>query len=233
MLADSLDWTYAFAPLSIIICILIVAMHRSVTPSNVFAMISSMACAAILLTLFLPSEVKLFSCFISAGIWFLYAFAVTISVWCGSFEDGRSVKKACFYIACVFSAAAVSNIAAYVFPVQDSTLLVIVAVLLAFSLALALASGNTSASRYAEGPAAFDSGDACRAIARAKDLTERECDVFCLLAKGYSLKSIAEKLYVSENTVKSHRRRIYLKLGINSRQELIDLVEASEEAPSR
>ena len=35
---------------------------------------------------------------------------------------------------------------------------------------------------------------------------------------------ISEKLFVSENTVKSHVKSIYQKLGIHVRSELIDLV---------
>lgn len=65
----------------------------------------------------------------------------------------------------------------------------------------------------------------CKALASRRALTEREYDVLCLLARGYSIKGIADRLLLSENTVKSHRRRIYLKLEINSRQSLIELIE--------
>ena len=36
---------------------------------------------------------------------------------------------------------------------------------------------------------------------------------------------IAETLVISENTARGHVRRLYTKLGVHSRQELIDLVE--------
>lgn len=39
---------------------------------------------------------------------------------------------------------------------------------------------------------------------------------------------IAEILFVSENTVRTHSKRIYVKLDIHKRQELIDLVESFE-----
>ena len=45
-----------------------------------------------------------------------------------------------------------------------------------------------------------------------------------LLAQGRTVHGISEKLYVSENTVKSHIKSIYLKLDIHSRAELIELV---------
>ena len=37
---------------------------------------------------------------------------------------------------------------------------------------------------------------------------------------------IAQKMVVSVNTVRSHRQRIYNKLGVHSSQELLDLVES-------
>ena len=55
-------------------------------------------------------------------------------------------------------------------------------------------------------------------------LTDREIDVVSLLSQGYSYKKIAEQLYISMSTVQSHTRNIYRKCGVNSKQELIDLV---------
>lgn len=39
---------------------------------------------------------------------------------------------------------------------------------------------------------------------------------------------IAELLFVSENTVRTHSKHIYVKLDVRKRQELIDLVERFE-----
>lgn len=65
----------------------------------------------------------------------------------------------------------------------------------------------------------------CSALAKRCKLTARELDTLLLLVKGRSTPYIAETLYLSENTVKTYRRRIYAKLGIHNKQELIDLVE--------
>ena len=40
--------------------------------------------------------------------------------------------------------------------------------------------------------------------------------------------SIAEELFISENTVRTHCKHIYSKLDIHSRQELSDLVSSAE-----
>ena len=45
------------------------------------------------------------------------------------------------------------------------------------------------------------------------------------LCKGRTKAYIAEALYLTENTVKTHSKRIYAKLGIHSKRELLDLVE--------
>jgi DNA-binding NarL/FixJ family response regulator len=54
-------------------------------------------------------------------------------------------------------------------------------------------------------------------------LTLREQEVLRELARGKSNKAIAETLWVSEDTVKSHLRRIYRKLDVGSRAEAVAL----------
>ena len=68
----------------------------------------------------------------------------------------------------------------------------------------------------------------CVAIARDYGLTNREFDVLVRLAHGRSGAFIAEELTLSENTVKGHTKRLYAKLGVHTRQELIDLAEQYE-----
>jgi DNA-binding NarL/FixJ family response regulator len=49
------------------------------------------------------------------------------------------------------------------------------------------------------------------------DLTQREVDVVRLMSEGHSNRSIAESLFLSEATVKTHLVRIYRKLGVDNR----------------
>ena len=55
----------------------------------------------------------------------------------------------------------------------------------------------------------------------AEPLTAREEAVLRFLAGTLSLREIGEELYVSMNTVKSHTRAIYRKLGVSSRHDAI------------
>lgn len=57
-------------------------------------------------------------------------------------------------------------------------------------------------------------------------LTEREVEICCYLAKGYSRPYIARVLYLSPNTVKTHAHNIYGKLLVRSQDELIEKIDA-------
>lgn len=70
---------------------------------------------------------------------------------------------------------------------------------------------------------------ACVRLADRKGLTEREREVFDLLAHGRNARFIQESLTVSYNTVKTHVSHIYAKLGVHTHQELIDAVERERE----
>lgn len=68
--------------------------------------------------------------------------------------------------------------------------------------------------------------DAFNQVASEYNLTERETVVARELSRGCSYKKVAETLFLSLSTIQSHARSIYRKCGVNSRQELIDLVES-------
>ncbi|MBO3699884.1 response regulator transcription factor [Roseivirga sp. E12] len=53
------------------------------------------------------------------------------------------------------------------------------------------------------------------------DLTEREMDVLDQLCKGKSYKLIADALFISQDTVRSHIKSIYKKLEVNSKSEAV------------
>lgn len=53
------------------------------------------------------------------------------------------------------------------------------------------------------------------------DLSKRELEVLKEIAMGHTNKEIGEKLFVSENTIKTHINNIYMKLEVNRRTQAI------------
>jgi NarL family two-component system response regulator LiaR len=54
-------------------------------------------------------------------------------------------------------------------------------------------------------------------------VTPRELEILELIAQGLSNREIAEKLFVSENTVKTHSSRVFDKLGAKRRTQAVQL----------
>jgi ATP/maltotriose-dependent transcriptional regulator MalT len=55
------------------------------------------------------------------------------------------------------------------------------------------------------------------------EITPRELEILELIAQGLSNREMAEKLFVSENTVKTHCSRVFDKLGAKRRTQAVQL----------
>ena len=90
--------------------------------------------------------------------------------------------------------------------------------------------GTTEAATLPNGDCAAGIGaqgeDSAAVFARAAGLTARETEILALLVRGRTLPYIANELFVTTGTVKTHVRHIYEKALVNNRQELLDKVEA-------
>lgn len=62
-------------------------------------------------------------------------------------------------------------------------------------------------------------------IVAAAGLTSREAEIIKLIIQGRTLPEIAERNFISINTVRTHYRNAYKKLNIHKKSELIDLFE--------
>ena len=56
---------------------------------------------------------------------------------------------------------------------------------------------------------------------RELSITPRELEILQLIAEGFSNREIAEKLFVSENTVKTHTSRVFDKLSARRRTQAV------------
>lgn len=112
-----------------------------------------------------------------------------------------------------------------------------ITVVLVLICILVLTSVLTPQREYATKGLALSSSDsdallaqACTQIAGMYQLSNREAEIAFYLAKGRSQPYIRESLMISKNTVATHVKHIYQKLGIHSREELIDLVDTAKNA---
>lgn len=103
-----------------------------------------------------------------------------------------------------------------------------------------LADSQVASSLAAEAPAAPETvapderpapsalEESCARLGDEFGLTEREREVFLLLAHGRNGRYIMDNLVISRNTAKTHIKHIYSKLGVHSHQELIDLATGAK-----
>lgn len=226
MPAISFIWVNTFIPCGAIIiiagCLLIKKqIEFEIVYSVIIGVVLLMSMLMLLPTL--RSETMYTIVFI--GAWLLMFFAMVSSVWRGATSGSDFIKITSYSLFLIYLGQFVMNVILQWVPRFDYALLVAAVVLLALSLVILLISQTHVVTHQAnmmfqeekslEGSKSFVVGDC--------GLTEREIDVLELLSKGNSVKRIAELLVVSESTVKFHRTNIYRKLGVNSKQALIDL----------
>lgn len=68
----------------------------------------------------------------------------------------------------------------------------------------------------------------CQKVAADFALSSRETEVMELIARGYTGPVIAEMLFISENTMRTHNKRIYVKLDVHKKRELLELIASYE-----
>lgn len=62
---------------------------------------------------------------------------------------------------------------------------------------------------------------ACQEMEQYQELSAREIEVLRLIAEGLMTRDIADRLFVSENTIEFHRKRIMRKLGASNMAQLV------------
>lgn len=87
--------------------------------------------------------------------------------------------------------------------------------------AAAASAGESSADRTVDKREQLE--EAIAKLEPSEPVSKRELDVLEMYLQGYNVPTTAQKLFISENTVRSHTKNLYRKFGVHSRQELIEL----------
>lgn len=116
-------------------------------------------------------------------------------------------------------------------------LLIIVAVVTAINLGMDTRSlsrsevafaeeGDVSDREMAQAADAFLFARKCDKAISVYGLSSREAEIMQMIVRGRSVPYVADRLYIARSTAKTHITSMYKKMGVTSRQEMIDLVES-------
>jgi len=86
-------------------------------------------------------------------------------------------------------------------------------------------------SEVAPAPSCYEEYIASRieALVKVHRLTKRERDVLIGLSRGYSAARIAKDLFISTNTAQGYIKTLYVKLGVNKKQQVLDLFDEAKQ----
>ena len=56
---------------------------------------------------------------------------------------------------------------------------------------------------------------------KRQEFTERELELLIFLSKGYTNQEIADSVFISTNTVKTHLKKLFIKLGVSNRTQAV------------
>ncbi len=71
--------------------------------------------------------------------------------------------------------------------------------------------------------------EALQHVYESVGLTRREKEIVALISQGKSNQQIADSLFITLQTVKDHNHRIYSKLGVSSRSQVINIIREYDE----
>ena len=225
------------ASLAVTLVALFLGPARSTT---LFVGLSLGVCACVSVALMVPAAPDWLPALVFAGFWLLEVYAISWFSQQNRHMSAWGIRG----LAAVYALSAVANIVGMFIGEQVAYTAALVVTIAAFAItsvssgrvyvldgrdnsALPHASGGTSTTP------SYNPTVAAEEFAHRYGLTEAETSVFAHLARGHALKQIALDLHISESTAKYHRRNVYQKCGVSSRQELINLVERDADEITR
>jgi DNA-binding CsgD family transcriptional regulator len=102
--------------------------------------------------------------------------------------------------------------------------LLVIALIAVIALALVLRSKNSAQEPAAPREPVKEWNTEFQELCTLHAFTERERDIIHLYAQGRSVPFISKELFIAKSTVKTHIGNVYARLGIHTKQELMDIL---------
>lgn len=196
-----------------------------------FVLFSVLAFSYALIPLFLK-DVRVIIFILMLGYNFFYFFALAL---CADMRKAAGVSLSACVVAAVLSFE-VGNVAGSIFlaaffdAIDPDSFRVAVSSAVVYSLLVGAFAAIQYLAKGREDSRELVADERSeRAFCERFGLSRREQDVFLLLVKGRSAAVIAEKLFISVETVRVHIKSIYRKVDVHSQQDLIDCFERESE----
>lgn len=213
------------------------AGRRASSPENVYTVVFAASGLSLVAAFLMGGSAEIFSC--SAQCLFVVVTITTMMHYALRQEGPRSAAACGCSIGLAYLALGVGHIAGIVLghsPIDGVTPLAATAVVCAYVLSVPLVfllrrrcdpAGTAAAAVPVAPPAQTDVQIAMEA-AEKYGLSARETDVLRLTLRGMESPQMAERLCLSDNTVRSHKKNLYRKLGVHSKSELFGVVLPKE-----
>lgn len=207
--------------------------RREANPETLIRLVFAMLGIAILLNALAPDWHAVFM----GAVWIGYSM-LSLCLFLLGRKDGSDgdrpdgmqlICALALFDACIAIGLATGRAMSVVAPSIETPTTVAVALLLAFILLFGNRTRGRSACTEAQPADIEDVNEViraqCEGFGERHDLTEAERDTLYYVVKGLTIKRIAGERFVSLNTIKSQMTSIYRKVGVHSKQELLEMLE--------
>jgi DNA-binding CsgD family transcriptional regulator len=220
-------WLFSYPlPFCVAVVLWLVFRSEEFETSLLLVITSLVVCAGIFAASLTPDSYIFALILVSIGLDFVLMIAMIAAAFSESPVFFAPSRGFFFNLALFFGSVVVSASISYLLGVMRGQALTISAVLLVVAVASAFIMRKRSEDAIERDVPESDFLVSCEQVSSSANLTPRESEVLILLARGYTIKSIAKEFVVSPSTVKTQAHSIYSKLGIHTRQELIEIVDA-------
>ena len=135
----------------------------------------------------------------------------------------RALRDIILYSLCGGVLITVLKLTEYRFLVVEHSVEIYAGLIAAVFAALGIWLGLSITRRKSPAPPSTDQFTPDRTRQDELAITPRELEILGLIAAGLSNREIADRLFVSENTVKTHSSRLFDKLGARRRTQAVQL----------